>query len=383
MEKDIRHNNEPISEHDALVKIKDGARLNEFNTSTRLMTFTAVTYHKDGWKEVNEAHWSRRLARYSVSFDFRALSSVPEKFRTVATSEFVQQCDRQDRDGITEWAELLNAQDEKFIRRCVKERASVIRFVSDENKTAHPELEATAKGNIRKKKKEVLPEFDFDNDFEYGFEEAPTSYFTLPKEERTLEKLEEIIASDNKLPANFIKMLILPNRNQVVYTKAGDAERAQSAAEQVLPFVNKDLCLRIAAAHPEASLQTPQFLSPELVRRLWADITTSNDRVTMTRVFTQLPEKLITMDMVNDMKLTIPVVAHVPSLLAGTQTAEDFFARNPAAVLSMPEEFQNEDNLLRDGISLTPNALNQIKNENLRNDIILALNLNHERIEKI
>ncbi len=379
------YKNEPISELDAINLVKDGTKIEEFNFPTTLMLFTAVNYQKDGWKSVpDQMRWGKRLAKLAVSKDYQAIKVIPDQIKPACAFEFANSELMQSRKTIKDWQETFLQMDEKFIRKVVNLRPSLNKYIPDDRESLKTSLIIPAE----KKKPLRLTIAKEQNEYEMiGEDEAlggevltgmtGEEYLALPREQKTEELLDKVISAKRPLPEDFIKTLILPNRNAFFYQKKGDMARFEAEKKEILPFITKGKCTLIARVHPEASLGTPQFLDNTHLGSFWKKTKATNPEK-LYRYFMKLPKENLTVNMLYDIKVDADIINHAPDLFTteeGRVILEKFLDKNAYAVMYLPEQFQYVKYLVKDGVTLDRRTIRHIKNKDLRKKVQIALKI--------
>ena len=201
------------------------------------------------------------------------------------------------------------------------------------------------------------------------------SFFSKPAAERTKEELMLFVMSKDRLPNNFIKRLIQPLRNEHMYRQQGDNEKADMFKKEILPYINKDLCLMIAEKHPEASIDTPSFLTEEAVHRFMKEVKAQGSDKMTRYFFNAFPEKFLTKEMLDDVVIDFNTLNHAPDVLYDSEPANRLLNRYPFRVMELPEQYQTEERIMRQTVVLNESTIRQIKNKELRENVRLALNI--------
>ncbi len=380
----MKLNDVEINEHDALVKISEGAKLKEFDINTLLMRFAAVVHHSDGYKEIPSDKWTRLLAIYAVRNDFKAIISIPIEYRINCTEAFTEHMNSLTRETKDEWIRLFNEQDMQFVKKALRERPSASRYLNEKNYFTGKDslISSAVKKAFSEQKNDqelndfTMPEMKYDVFLDDIADNLSASgYFILPAEERTKETLMTLVDSDNIFPSGFIKRLIQPLRNEYLFKKVEDMEKAERARKNVLPFVNKDFCEMIAEKHPEAAIETPSFLKKEAVKLFMNKLkgTAGADRIKY--YFVSFPEEMLDLDMIDKIPVDFEILNHAPNLLANTEKASKFLNRYPYRVLDLPEPYQQVNRIMKETVPLTRNSIKKIHNEALRENVAIALGL--------
>ena len=375
----ITYKGNSITEHDAIVAISKGAPLSDFNQCSRLMSLAAVTYRKDGYKEVKPEWWSKRLAKMAVEQDYHAILMTPDMFRSAAVRPFVEIKQSLDRQGYEDWKTVLNQLDPDTILTAVKLRTSVARDLTPENIT--PEIKSAADvGTWKKKKRSTPPPEDFKMPFqdilmEPEAEGEDVKYLALPQEEKTKERLQEVIESNAIFRQDFLKQLLMPNYNRRSYMTNGKTEQIKAVTAQILPFLTQSFCQEIADKHPEAAIEIPSLIRKEAVEAFFAKHDGEMNKKTKRYYLLHFPSACITADMIGEVPIDRELLRRLKDILAGTEKANKYLDRNPAEVLYLPGEYQNTYRILKDGVPLTKGTLPLIKDEVIRENIRLALNI--------
>lgn len=382
----ILYEGKEISELDALKLIAEGALLSEFSFYTRLMSFAAVTHRRTGWQEVDVKNFSKKLLKTAVEKDFHALSVVDkiedqqlaDGFRGACVKSFTDALDKCDKNMVLEWEEILNEQPDKFIVKAIKERPYVVRYLH--NPMTEEKLQEVARVAAENQYKKALrkPEElsirkEFDQDLIVN--QKAMEFFTLPMAERTQKRLERIINSKQLLPDKFLKLLLLPMRNSFFYKKKGMIEQAAMAEREKLPFVTVPACKKIAEIHPEAAIELPDLLNPEYVYKFMIRLNKHASEDVFKEYFMKFPKEMLTEDMADGIKITREMLTYAPNVFVQSDKADKYFRKQPSEILWMPEEYQTAKRLLQDGVVITPNKLQYIKNPEMREKIKIALDI--------
>ena len=382
----VLYNGQEIDEYDAQVMIHNGTPLSSFSRATKLMTFTAVTSRKEGWREIPANQFGKLLSKLAVKQDYRAISRIPEELTLFTVYEFVMAKQNLGREELPVWVKLFNMQSSEFITKCVKLLPSCMQYVDDEKKThsltmmANARIENSFKVNPQIEDPDEPKTIQNSDSYSLVFDDeeiTPSTFFMLPAEERTPKALEKLVQSREFLPDNFIEQLILPGRNAIYLKRAGDMESAMASAKEMLPYVTKDLCMKIAYFHPEASIKTPSFLSEEGVRNFMTYLKNKNFAPDIRAYyFLKFPEKYLKLEDTEGLRPSKALLMHAPNILKNSEIANAYLGRYPYEVFTLPMQYQNVNTVLRVGANaLNERNINKIQNEEFRKKLKLALNL--------
>ena len=396
----ILYNGVPISEEDAILKIKEGALLSSFSADdefplrsvnkdgsprlftgvTPFMSFAAITYHEKGYEEISEDHWSRALAKYAVKRNYHALSFLPMQLRGCTAPVFNSRRQKLDRQELPTWIDILNEQDDDFLRAIVVACPQNLRYIHEDRRER---IESTAKINHHmtapkrkplptpipeKKEKQVTILFRGRN----GNLVTPEEYLARNTRDQDEATLDTLVKSNRLLPDNFLKTLLVPLRNAAFYKKHGDMQRAAEWRKKCLPFITKEKVLWISDLHAEAAIHTTAYLTEQGVDRLFRRFKDHPDL--RKAYFLKLPEKFLKKEYLHDIYLSTEIFAHAPSLYKDSQEFYKYIQRHPRDILKLPA-YQTEGLLLKDGVYLSNGALSKIEDPGLRHKAALALNL--------
>jgi hypothetical protein len=382
-----------MTELEALKEIKAGANLSLFSTDadiplrmsngeskftgvTKLMSFAAVTYHPDGYNEIRPEHWSKMLAKHAVKKNYHALSVIPQMFRMNCVDEFVAAGARLDRKNIKDWQNIFNNQEPDFIRACIHVNSSDIKFLTDENKSY-----ATRKTGLKPDPvpKRRIPDFeenvkqDFIPILNIKSSADASSFLAAPLSEKTEERFRKLMDSDELLPPNFLKELLIPNRNAAFYHKFNDEARSEHWKKQILPYLSKDLCAELANKHAEAAISTQAFLSEEGVDALFKKV--HGNAPLQKKYFCMMPVDKLKIAYLDGAQIDLQILQHAPALFAGTNYAYQYLVRHPYDILNLPGAYQTSGLLLKDGVKLNSRTVHNIEDHALREKVCLALNI--------
>ncbi len=380
----MKLNDNEINEHDALLKIVEGTKLDEFDMNTLLMRFAAVVHHEDGHKEIPADKWTRLLASYAVKKNFEALECIPNDYRISCTNEFSKHANTLTRETKDEWAEILNKQDVQFIKKALRERPSIARYLNEDNQFVGKDAlinSAIKKAFVGKEEDDnpkhiTIPEMNYEiylDDMDEA--QSASGYFNLPVEKRTREALMELVESDSLFPGNFIKRLIQPLRNEYLFTKSNETEKAERAKKEVLSFVNQEFCIMVAEKHPEASVVTPSFLKEDAVKSFMRKLKEDSKTDMIKHYFVSFPAKMLDLEMIEGIPVNFQMLNHAPDILADTEMANRFLNRYPFRVLDLPEQYQHVNRIMKETVELTRRSIRKIKNETLRQNVAIAIGL--------
>ena len=324
-------------------------------------------------------YWNKRRSALAVNGDFRAMDSIPEMFYPSCINEFARWGNKMTEKDKDEWAEMFNKQNEKFIKNVIRQCPRLSRFVVENKKTSSVEMtirDNEHKEHVVKPKEPVMPK----EMFEYSFSEdkdvmGPETFLSLDAKDRTLERLMETLNSSSLFPPDFIERLSLPNKNAYYYKQAGDKKMEEYWNAQKLPYLNKEICMKIAFEHAEGSIRTSPYITKEGVLKFWNRYKDTLSDSVMTTYFMSFPGELLDPLMAPKLKLSWQVLAHAPEALCNTEEADRYLKRYPWDVLKLPECYQSADRLIAAGVKLTKETLKYIKNADMREKIALALNI--------
>ena len=371
----ITFHQEEISELDAVRKIKGGEPLSSFAVCSDIMALTAMTADKSRWVEVPISAYTPRVARKAVLCDFHALERVPEEAKNRCTREFATHLIRITRDQLPEYTKIFSAQSEAFIKKMLRESPQSYSALDERQKEYFAKIKDTPR--VPRTSGARLPEKDTSayqivTDSETVML-TPEVFLGMQKDDMTKEKLDTLLQMDILFPRNFIAKLLTPNRNAAYYTKKELPEQAAFWETQKLPWLNKDVILTIAKTHPEASIDTPQYLTRDDVSaffRKW-ELALAPDNVT--RYFLAFPESVLTAEDAAFITINTQVLAHAPSILADSDLADKYLNKNPGEVLHLPAAYQTRNRILTDGVRLRKESMPYIQDEELRTLLTEAL----------
>ena len=380
MQTEILYMEKPVTEYEAVKLISEGAKVSEFSRDTILMNFAAVTYQKDGAAGVPEQHWSKRLAKYAVRKDFHNLRHVSDMMKNACTGEFFEASGKLGRDALTEWKTILNDQTPEFLNRLLRENPQAGRYL--EKDKMNRQREALIEGNLNSRKGEktispmfVCPKGRVGQDIDEESVMTPDRCLSLPDEEKTEELFVYVLSSDAYFPETFLRTILIPNRNQARYKKEGDLRKAEEEKKHILPYVTKDVALKIARLHPEGAIRTPKFLTRDAVSNFFRKMKNRGETEEVFRkYFNDFPAEVLSQDMIETFTPDLQSILHAPELYKGTGTLKKYLRRHPYHILNMPESIQNEDDVMRDGVPLNKRTIKGVKNDELRKTILLAMN---------
>lgn len=387
-------NEKEISELEALQLIKEGHTLNEFSGYTRLMSFAAVTYHQNGFMEIDENKWGIRLAKWAVERDYHALIFLPIRdkeegnTRKACVTEFVNHYDVLTRKELPDFLEILNSQDNDFIQKAVYLKPSLVNYIQFPTETIQRKASQTVRNAVKQARKPNeepfgIPKTDYvliyenKNSIQYLI-----NNFCYKKEIQTYDNLKKIIESNYILPDDFIESLINPLKLSIIYKKKGYIRQAEYMKAKVIPFINQEIIQKIAILHPEASIKTPWLIKDEYVRTFWDNIIRPKDNKSLaTQYFLKFNEKHLTEDMLYDIDINIDTLNHAPQLISTCDNediqneVQKYISTHPYEIFRMEEEYQTAKRLLANGVTITNRNIHFIKNEELRDKIKIALNI--------
>lgn len=380
-----------MQEIDRIIEITKGKSLKDFDQDdiTVCMLVAAIKYHHNGWKEIPDEKWNKKVAYLAVRTDFIALNDVPEDFKSVCSRPFAAAGNNVTRRNVESYRTILNKQSDDFIKSVIKHNIKCIRFLN-QNKGELIKQSEDVYNSVKKMDSERTPikPSDIvvpDKLSDYNFSSVPQisdknectaeAFLILPVEEKTQEKLLNILTCPDLFPINFIKELSIPNRNAQYYEENGDHETAEYWKNKIIPYLGKNICISIAAAHPEASIETPMYLQKEHVKEFWNRIREKMTKTEMTDFFLKFPENVLSDYMIEDITVNSKVICHAPDMFLNQEATKKFLDRNPAEVLNLPESFQEEYRILRLGVPITKKTISLIKNESLREKIKIAFKI--------
>ena len=397
----ILYEGQKITEEDALLKIKEGALLSSFTADgkiplrsvnddgspryftgvTPLMSFAAITYHKEGYKEILDEHWSKALAKYAVKKDYNAVSFIPLQLRPATAQMFDKQRQRLDRTALTQWVAVLNEQSDDFIRAVVTVCPQNIRYV-DEKRKKDIERTVKLKPNMTAPKKKPAPAPVLQTKpqnkqvtilYHGNHRQIITAeeFLAMNKRDQQESMLDALVRNDKLLPDDFLKVLLLPLRNASFYRKRGDMQRAEEWKKKALPYITKEKVLWIADVHAEAAITTPVYLTSQGVDKLFQKI---DDNPNLRKeYFLKIPEKFLKKEYLHDIYPSTDTFAHAPSLYKDSQEFYKYIIRHPAEILKLPD-YQTAGLLLKDGVYLDRRNIKNVKDPMLQYKLALALN---------
>ena len=371
-------NGESISEKDAILMINKGEPLSSFNPVTDLMALAAVKSGKGRWKEVPSYAVTHRVARNMVFSDFRALERIPEEMRGRCYKEFGANAIRVTRKTEDDYRRILNEQPMKFIRKCVNRSSAVKKFLTidhaNEIRSGGKEVKSEYAAGT------ALPTYTMPH-FDMSFEEdmdgdvkvsSPASFIYLPANEQTPERLYNLLMTNQLFPSDYIKMLCTPNRNVKYYSGKGNAEKAAKWKEKVIPWLNRDVCVKVAELHPEASIDTPTYLNAAFVHHFFEKMNGEISPQDLAKYYCKFPADYLSYEDAELVEPSWEVLRHTPEILAGTEYAQRYLIRHPEAVLRLPAVYQTREAVLMDGVPLTRGGIAQIKDEEFKELLMLA-----------
>lgn len=374
-----------VTEYEAIEEITRGARLSDYAMQTKLMNCAAVVWQKEGYKDVKKEHWTKFLARLVLKKDYRALPYISDMFADdpAVAGMFADALLSQTRRTLPDYVEMLNNQSEDFIVSCIKHVPTIYQYVYGNRKTDKMEIAADAEK--RKKRTEQLPSsaahfvsgyeavFEGDNSIEF----EALRFLNIDPSLRKKEQLDAIIEMDGFLPDDFLYRLMVPKKNAYIYEKAGLKEKAEKERKNILPFLNKELCDRMADNHPEVCIKMPMFWTEKRALSYLEKAKSENGaKEKMKKALMTMPESLVTEKVLSYFPETdYAMLKRFPTVFAGTERAVKVFNRRPSILLSMPGEYQSENTLIRDGVIFNRHTIGLVKDDELRNCIILALKI--------
>ena len=375
----ITYKDGSLTELEAIKKISEGEKLNAFTPQTKLMCLALVTYQKGSYKQIPEMYWNKRLAALAVNKDFRALAVIPKMFYPSCVAEFALWGNKMTAEDEKEWVTLFNEQSERFMKGVVKRCPRLERFIDEEKKTASIEM-VSRENEFKKPVKRVkVPKFP-EESFEMLFQEDrdvmdPESFFSLNIKYKTIDRLSQIVESDALFPADFIERLSLPNKNAYYYRQAGNTEMEEYWNRQKLPYLNRDICMKIACKHPEGAITTAPYITKEAVQDFFYRNSSVLSKAELTDYFLSFPPGTLDGSMAKYVRMSWQVLAHAPEALCNTEEADRYLKRFPWDILRLPECYQTEDRLITAGVKLSGKNLQYIRNAEMREKIALALNI--------
>jgi hypothetical protein len=381
-----------MDEISILKEIKEGKELNNFTNDeiTPYMVLAAVTYHENGYKEIPDGKWNKRAARIAVMHNFTAMTYIPEAYKIVCHREFAMAANKLSKNTLDSYSEIFNSQDDAFIKHVINDNPGARRFLLPQAAkniphSSGPSVKAAQNDSSSAKNVSLdnicsmspLNAYNFTDDPEISSpdENGPERYLALPIQDQTEERLDYLLDQDDLFPDNFIKRFTISNRNEAHYEKKGNTVQAQYWKDKVNPIVTRQMIEKIASMHPEAAICTPGYLSKEPVINFWNKKRSVLPKDLLQRYFMKFPEKVIDISMANDITITWEALAHAPSIFLNSDYAKRYISRNPADILRLPECYQNEKNIISDGVPIKTGTLPLIKNEDLRNKVAIALNI--------
>ena len=372
-----------ISELEAVKKIKGGEPLSSFAVCSDIMALAAMTADKDRWIEVPISAYTPRVARKAVLCNFHALERVPEEAKNRCTREFATHLLRMKRDQLPEYTKIFSAQNEAFIKKTLRESPQSYSALDERQKEYFAKIKDTPK--VARTSGTRLPERDTSAYQIVTDSEAvmltPEVFIGMRKDDMTKEKLDALLQMDILFPRNFISKLLTPNRNAAYYTQKEMPEQAAFWENQKLPWLNKDVIRSIVKTHPEASIDTPQYLDKDSVSaffRRW-ELSLAPDDIT--RYFLAFPESVLTAEDASFITTNTQVLAHAPSILADSDLADKYLSKNPGEVLHLPAAYQTRNRILTDGVHLRKENMPYIQDKELRTLLTEALTAPEQKHE--
>lgn len=375
-----------------------------------LMLLAAVIHHPHGWMEVPEDRWTIRLAQTAVEKDWNAMRVIPEKYKVYCIKQFCSSSLRLTANDVSAFRELFNSQPYDFIFRTLRTDKAMERFIL-KDKLAKRQAEAKAQGNTEgEKKQNIEPEklvsiasearkrktneaekpgllpledvgnyrFDFSKSLSSAAEDTDPDAFLLSEPKDQSEKrLVAVVSSDNIFRPDFIKQLLIPNRNYGFYLKKGEEDKAEYWKTRVIPYLTARICKIIANAHPEGSAATPEYLTKEAVLMFWKkhpEMTATEK----TEMFMRFPEVYLDASMVSEIVVSAEVIRHAPHLLLDTEEAARFLRRYPNQVLYLPSEYQTVARLLNSRVVISQRTLPLIKDREIREKFAAVFGLTNQ-----
>lgn len=343
---------------------------------TPLMHIAYATYSPErAFSELKGEEWTKRLGRMAVLYDFRNIRVVPEDFKKLYAGEFAAGSTNLTRGDVDEFSEIMES-DGDFTISVLKHKPGLRRFLKDGG-------ESLRKPSKNKQVTEYTRGFTQNEKFDFMSaeladinEQDAETFLSLPAEEQTLERLIALTESNADFPVDFIKRLQTPHRNEAFYKKRGDEDKAAFWASKKIPYLNLDICQKIAYAHPEGSVMTPAYLSKEGVRGFW-ELKKEEDtaKARMSEYFIMFPEELLDPKMAEDLQMNWQVLAHAPNIFCGSEKARLHLNRKPNDILRLPECYQEERRLIADGVRLNADTVQYIKNDLEREKIKVAFDI--------
>lgn len=344
---------------------------------TPLMHIAYAVYSPDtAFGELKGEEWTKRLGRMAVLHDFRNIKIIPQEYKMLYAGEFASGSTGLTRNDVDEFSEIMES-DPDFTFSVIKHKPGLKRFLKDGGQGI--------KGPRRNKQiTEVSQGFAENEKFDFSSagladldEQDAETFLSLPVEEQTFERLDALMESDVNFPVDFIKRLQTPHRNEAFYKKRGDEEKTAYWAAKKIPYLNLEICKKIAYIHPEGSVMTPAYLSKEGIEGFWKlKSEEGTPKAKMSEYFVMFPEEFLNMDMTEDLKMDWQVLAHAPNLLCGSEKARLHLNRKPNDILRLPECYQEERRLIADGVRLNADTIQYIKNDLEREKIKTAFNIN-------
>ncbi len=367
--------------------IRNGKPLTEFEDgSISGVMILAAMNARDAWDEIPEKMRNRRFAKMAVSKNFRHLSSVKKEDRPQCCSSFASWGDRISRKELDDFKKILNEQDNKFINNAVKQSPGIRRFVAKKTGSLDRNIQDHRLNGMHETSKKPQKErfyvdndefssFDFANTDLGAIEEmTPEAYLARPVELQTQEDLERLLELPDRFPADFIERLQMPYRNAAFYKQAGDSERAALWEAKKIPWLNRQVCEKIALMHPEASVKTPGYLKPEFIQDFWDWALENNfDKKTLTEYYLSFPSEMLTEQMSKDIEVDWQVLRHTPQFFVGSETARLYLNRHPNDVFRLPGQYQTIGRIIADGTVLTLGNIVKIEDKEVRELIACAV----------
>lgn len=377
-----------FDEYTAIKEISEGKKLNEFQAEsyewnegkfptiwpTRLMVLAALTYHgADAYLEIPEHCWTARAAKMAVRANYRAIKRIPDPYKNSCAVEFVSHYLIQTRAELKDYYQVLQEQPEMFQLACgrlnpgLSKNPQAYQSRRTKNMSRSMPLPPMVGGNFG---------LNFAGDEEYSDQDelTPENFLTMPVEKQSKDRLVRLLELDVDFPPDFIKRLSIPNRNAAYYRSLGEMAAAVFWEKKIIPYLNREVCERIAFAHPEASLETPAYLSKEGVKNFWDRKKESCTDRELTQWFLKFPLEVLDESMREDLYVTNQVLKKAPAIFLGSDEARRYLMQHPNDVLRLPE-YQTPGILLLDGVHLTPQTLGLIANERFREKVRLALRI--------
>lgn len=371
----------------AIREVRDGTSLTEYDEITPIMVLAAMSV-RNAWKEIPEKFKVRKFAKMAVMHDFRALKDLPENLVEHCAVNYAIWGRKITRADLKEYMQILNSQEESFIKSILKKDPGLIKFVEKNSIRAKRAQAIVASSQMPKTQieKVVLQDHDYSTldftDTEYGSESelTPEAFLSRDVERQTKEDLEELLNVDVDFPLDFIARLQTPFRNEYYYSQKGNTELASEWKQKQIPWLNKDICEHIADIHPEASVATPQYLKKEAVKEYfnyWKD-EEHLSKALLKNKFLLFPEEFLDAEMLQYIEIDWQVLNHAPSLCLHSEYARLYLNRHPGEIFRLKEDYQTVGKLLADGVNITRSNLPLIKNEEIRAKIAAALGLEDE-----